>query len=185
MSKTKKKNLMIPIFMLVLASCGIRMDKQLDIACTNRAENIAVTHLTKAIFEEQGYEVRLHNADIASLFGSLSCRKVDVLMSTRLADAEADYMKQYANEIEMIGTAELPIIVWKGFEQKHLFATALLANITLTDNDITSLTAAMDEAATTGDEVARKWVTEHRMLIENWIPYKTIFPVYPPYPYWK
>lgn len=186
MSKTKSMSLLILASILILASCGVRMGKQLDIACTSGVENTAVTHLTKVIFEEQGYEVRLHNADIASVLDSLSCRKVDVFMSsTWFADAEADYIKQYENKIEMIGTEDLPIMVWKGFGQKYLFATTLLANITLTDNEIGSLVATMEEAVATEEEVAREWVTKHRKLVDSWIPYETIIPVYPPYPGWK
>ena len=91
--------------LLIFTACGgEKTKKQLSIAYANWAEGIAVTHLTKAIFEEQGYEVKLQNADIAPIFASLSRGKVDIFMDIWMPVTHADYLNQYSENLDSIGT---------------------------------------------------------------------------------
>ena len=92
------------IILVAFFSCNlVKPKKQITIAYANWAEDIAVTHLAKAILEEQGYEVTLQNADIAPIFASISNQKADVFMDTWLPVTHADYMEQYGNKLEEIG----------------------------------------------------------------------------------
>ena len=92
------------IILVAFFSCNlVKPKKQITIAYANWAEGIAVTHLAKAILEEQGYEVTLQNADIAPIFASISNQKADVFMDTWLPVTHADYMEQYGNKLEEIG----------------------------------------------------------------------------------
>lgn len=69
------------------------------------------------------------------------------------------------------GSAEkIHIITWKGFPEKDPFATQLFRNIRLTDEQISSLMLAMEETEKTEKEAARKWIDEHRELVDSWIP---------------
>lgn len=285
---------MLLVALVVLASCGEKESKQLNIAYANWSEGIAVTYLTKAVFEEEGYKVKLQNADIAPIFASLSRQKADVFMDTWLPVTHADYMDQYGDKIEIIGTIntnariglvvpgyvdidsieemndnkekflkqivgidagagimnatektivdyklnyrlltssgpgmtaylkkaidkkewivvtgwtphwmfdrfdlkfledpkevygqaeKIHTVVWKGFSKKDPFAAALLANITLTDKQISSLMAIMENKNMTEDEAARLWILENRELVESWIPTnEVVVPYYPVIP---
>ena len=42
--------------------------------------------------------------------------------------------------------------------------------IRLTDEEISSLMTAMEETEKTEKEAARQWVSEHRELVDSWIP---------------
>lgn len=87
-----------------LASCGgSKNEKEIRIAYANWSEGIAITHLAKVIFEEQGYKVQLLNADLAPIFASLSRQKADIFMDGWLPVTMADYMQQYGDKLETIG----------------------------------------------------------------------------------
>lgn len=270
------------IILIAHVSCSLeKSKKQITIAYANWAEGIAVTYLAKAIFEEQGYEVKLQNADIAPIFASISNRKVDVFMDTWLPITHSDYMKQYGDKLEIIGdiydnaciglvvpayveinsikelnknekkfsseivgidagagimqatekaieeyglkyklltssgpgmTASLKkaidrnewivvtgwtphwmfdrfklkmledpmnvygeaeavkTIAWKGFSEKDPFAAALLANLHLTNEQISSLMSAIENTVNTESEAARLWMHAHWDVVDNWIP---------------
>ena len=69
------------------------------------------------------------------------------------------------------GSAEnIHIITWKGFPEKDPFATQFFKNIRLTDEQINSLMMAMEDTEKTEKEAARKWIDEHRELVDSWIP---------------
>ena len=264
------------------SSCGGGdSDKKISIAYANWAEGIAMTHLAKAILQEQGYDVKLLNADLAPIFTSLARKKADVFMDVWLPVTMSDYIEQYGDKLEIIGdiydeariglvvpeyvtinsidelnsqkqrfgskivgidagagimratedviedynldyklmtssgpamTASLKkaidrnewivvtgwtphwmfdrfklkilqdskniygsaekihIITWKGFPEKDPFATQLFRNIRLTDEQISSLMLAVEETEKTEKESARKWIDEHRELVDSWIP---------------
>ena len=55
--------------LLTFVSCGDNgKSKKISIAYANWSEGIAMTNLAKAIFEDQGYDVKLLNADLAPIF---------------------------------------------------------------------------------------------------------------------
>lgn len=62
-----------------------------------------MSHLAKVILEEQGYDVRMLNADLAPIFASLSRKKADVFMDVWLPVTMHDYMEQYGDKLEVIG----------------------------------------------------------------------------------
>lgn len=280
---TKIKIIVAILFAIFLfSSCGGGdSDKKISIAYANWAEGIAMTHLAKAILQEQGYDVKLLNADLAPIFTSLARKKADVFMDVWLPVTMSDYIEQYGDKLEIIGdiydeariglvvpeyvtinsidelnsqkqyfgskivgidagagimratedviedynldyklmtssgpamTASLKkaidrnewivvtgwtphwmfdrfklkilqdpkniygsaekihIITWKDFPEKDPFATQLFRNIRLTDEQISSLMLAMEETEKTEKEAARKWIDEHRELVDSWIP---------------
>ena len=86
------------------SSCGGGdSDKKISIAYANWAEGIAMTHLAKAILQEQGYDVKLLNADLAPIFTSLARKKADVFMDVWLPVTMSDYIEQYGDKLEIIG----------------------------------------------------------------------------------
>lgn len=59
--------------LLTFVSCGDNgKSKKISIAYANWSEGIAMTNLAKAIFEDQGYDVKLLNADLDHLYLPLS-----------------------------------------------------------------------------------------------------------------
>ena len=82
--------------LLTFVSCGDNgKSKKISIAYANWSEGIAMTNLAKAIFEDQGYDVKLLNADLAPIFTSISRKKADVFMDVWMPVTMEDYMKQY------------------------------------------------------------------------------------------
>lgn len=89
---------------VMLAACGGSDNKKkISIAYANWSEGIAMTNLAKVIFEDQGYEVKLLNADLAPIFASLSRKKADVFMDVWMPVTMADYMQEYGDKLEVIG----------------------------------------------------------------------------------
>ena len=265
----------------VFASCGSGSSKKISIAYTNWAEGVAVSNLARVILEEQGYDVQMLNADVAPIFTSISRKKADVFMDAWLPVTMSDYMVQYGDKLEIIGTvydsARIGLVVpdyvtinsieelnankdrfsdeivgidagagimettdraikdyglnyklmtssgaamtaslkkaidknewivvtgwtphwmfdryklkvlddpkkiygaaekiytvsWKGYKEKDPFAAELLGNIKLTDAEISSLMTAMEDAEKTEKLAAKKWMEEHRELVNSWIP---------------
>ena len=69
------------------------------------------------------------------------------------------------------GAAEkIYTVAWRGFSEKNPFVFRLFKNIRLTDEEISSLMTAMEETEKTEKEAARQWVSEHRELVDSWIP---------------
>lgn len=74
---------------------------------------------------------------------------------------------------EIYGDAEtIHTVAWKGFSKKDPFATSLLNNIHLTDQEISSLMRTIEETNETEEEAVKQWIKAHRMLVEKWIPQK-------------
>lgn len=69
------------------------------------------------------------------------------------------------------GEAEyIKTIAWKGFSKKDPFAAALLANLHLTNEQISSLMSAIDNTINTESEAARLWMHAHWDIVDSWIP---------------
>lgn len=91
-------------FLLLLASCsGKKDDKTISIGYINWDDGIALTYLTEVILEQQGYHVVLKNADPAPIYATMARGKVDLLMDAWLPATQADYMKQYGKNLEILG----------------------------------------------------------------------------------
>ena len=88
---------------LLLAACGRLTQNKIRIAYSNWAEGIAITHLTKEILTEQGFQVEILNADIAPVFTALARGKADVFMDSWLPVTHADYFEKYGDRLEMLG----------------------------------------------------------------------------------
>lgn len=286
MKNLKFLGILCSSILITLTACnGNRNDKQITFAYANWSEGIAITYLAKVIFEDQGYEVKLQNADIAPIFASLSRKKADIFMDTWLPVTHADYMKQYGDKLEEVsniydraqiglvvpayvninsiqdlnknkkkfagkiigidagagimqatekaiqnygleyelftssgpgmtaslkkaitrkewivvtgwtphwmfdrfelkfledplnlyGEAEIiKIIAWNGFSKKDPFAAALLANIQLTNEQISSLMSVLEETNTTEYDAVRLWINKHSDIVDSWIPQKII-----------
>lgn len=267
---------------LLAVACGPKTDeKKIDIAYVNWSEGIAMTNLAKVIFEEQGYRVNLLNADLAPVFASLSQKKADVFLDAWLPVTMADYITQYGDKLETLGTVydnariglvvpeyvtinsieelnqvrarfkgeivgidagagimkasdkaipdygldyklltssgpamtaslkkaidkkewvvvtgwtphwmfdrfdlkiladpkgiyggaeKIQVLAWKGFSEKDPFAARLLSNMHLTDAQISSLMAALEEPGINETDVARKWLETNRDVVSNWLP---------------
>ena len=83
--KKFKSLALVLVSLISLASCSSsNNEKKISLTYVNWAEGIAMTHLAKAIFEEQGYKVEMLNADVAPIFASLSRKKADVFLDTWL-----------------------------------------------------------------------------------------------------
>lgn len=267
---------------LLTVACGPKTDeKKIDIAYVNWSEGIAMTNLAKVIFEEQGYRVNLLNADRAPVFASLSQKKADVFLDAWLPVTMADYITQYGDKLETLGTVydnariglvvpeyvtinsieelnqvrarfkgeivgidagagimkatdkaipdygldyklltsggpamtaslkkaidkkewvvvtgwtphwmfdrfdlkiladpkgiyggaeKIQVLAWKGFSEKDPFAARLLSNMHLTDAQISSLMAALEEPGINETDAARKWLETNRDVVSNWLP---------------
>ena len=107
---------MLLVTLQFIFSCVDSKDrKKISIAYANWAEGIAMTNLAKVILEDQGYRVTLKNADIAPIFTSVASGKADVFMDAWLPVTHADYMEQYGDRLETLGTvyehAKLGLVV--------------------------------------------------------------------------
>lgn len=91
------------IAVVILAIVLDRITQGMADAYANWSEGIAMTNLAKAIFEDQGYDVKLLNADLAPIFTSISRKKADVFMDVWMPVTMEDYMKQYGDKLEVIG----------------------------------------------------------------------------------
>ena len=78
-------------------------DKTISIGYINWDDGIALTYLTEVILEQQGYHVILKNADPAPIYATMARGKVDLLMDAWLPATQADYMKQYGKNLEILG----------------------------------------------------------------------------------
>ena len=82
---------------------GKKDDKTISIGYINWDDGIALTYLTEVILEQQGYHVVLKNADPAPIYATMARGKVDLLMDAWLPATQADYMKQYGKNLEILG----------------------------------------------------------------------------------
>ncbi|QBI56444.1 glycine betaine ABC transporter substrate-binding protein [Streptomonospora litoralis] len=66
-------------------------------------EDIAVTHLWKAVLEEKGYTVKLQNVDVAPVFEGTANGDIDMFMDTWLPNTHGEYWEQYGDKLEDLG----------------------------------------------------------------------------------
>ena len=88
---------------ILLVACGGSEKKKISIAYVNWAEGIAMTHLAKAILEDQGYKVTLKNADVAPVFAALAKKDADIFLDTWLPVTHADYIEKYGEKLDFLG----------------------------------------------------------------------------------
>ena len=67
---------------IIMISCGdgARKDNVINLTYVNWAEGIAMTNVAKVVLEENGYQVKMQNADSAPVFASLSRGTADVFL---------------------------------------------------------------------------------------------------------
>lgn len=102
-------------------------------------EGIAVSHLFKVMLEEEGYTVETTEAEAGVVYTGLTGGDFDVNFDMWLPNTHADYLKQYGDEMEMLG-------VW--------YDDAKLTIAVNEDSPITSL----DELAAQADTVDNRIV---------------------------
>ncbi|MGI5921223.1 MAG: glycine betaine ABC transporter substrate-binding protein [Syntrophomonadaceae bacterium] len=104
--------MIMSVFMLSFAagcsSPGQQTDQNSDkgtinIGYVNWAENIAVSNLWKVILEDQGYNVKLTQLDVAPLFVGLSKGDIDIFMDAWLPITHAAYWSEYQNDLDDYG----------------------------------------------------------------------------------
>lgn len=78
-------------------------DKSITIGLFNWDEDIAVSHLWKAILEDEGYEVSLEEADPGPVFQGLADGDYDAVLDVWLPLTHASYLEQYGDDIVELG----------------------------------------------------------------------------------
>lgn len=96
------------IFMLlavfIFTACGgEKKENVIRLTYVNWAEGIAMTNVAKAVLEENGYEVKMQNADTAPVFASLSKGTADAFLDVWMPVTHHDYMSQYGDALEVLG----------------------------------------------------------------------------------
>lgn len=66
-------------------------------------EDIAVSHLWKAVLEEKGYEVELKELDVAPVFIGVAKNDLDLFFDTWLPVTHEDYWKKYEDQVVDLG----------------------------------------------------------------------------------
>lgn len=87
-----------------------------DIGYVNWAECVAVSNLWKVILEEEGYNVKLTQLDVAPLFVGLNKGDIDVFMDSWLPITHETYWEKYKENLEDYGiwyeeSAKIGIVV--------------------------------------------------------------------------
>lgn len=90
---------------IIMISCGdgARKDNVINLTYVNWAEGIAMTNVAKVVLEENGYQVKMQNADSAPVFASLSRGTADVFLDVWMPVTHEDYMNQYGDKLEILG----------------------------------------------------------------------------------
>ena len=95
-------------------------------------EGIAVSHLWKAILEDEGYDVETQTADIGIVFTGLAGGDFDVLFDTWLPITHASYLEEYGDDVTDLGTwyddAKLTIAVNEDSPAQSLEDLAAMAD---------------------------------------------------------
>ncbi|MDA2809062.1 glycine betaine ABC transporter substrate-binding protein [Nocardiopsis sp. RSe5-2] len=66
-------------------------------------EDIAVTHLWKAVLEEKGYDVEIEEVDVAPTFQGLAEGDIDLYMDVWLPVTHESYWEEYGDSLEDLG----------------------------------------------------------------------------------
>ncbi len=75
----------------------------INIGYVNWAECVAVSNLWQVILEEQGYEVKLTQLDVAPVFVGLSKGDIDIFMDAWLPITHEAYWKEYKDNLDDYG----------------------------------------------------------------------------------
>jgi glycine betaine/proline transport system substrate-binding protein len=89
-----------------MAGCSSEKEnsKTIRIAYPNWAEGIAMTQLVDHVLEDMGYDVELTMADPGLVYASMAEGSEDFLLDAWLPVTHESYMKQYGDNLEVIGT---------------------------------------------------------------------------------
>ncbi|MGI6727937.1 MAG: glycine betaine ABC transporter substrate-binding protein [Anaerovoracaceae bacterium] len=79
-------------------------NETIDIGYVNWAECIAVSNLWKVILEDQGYDVKLTQLDVAPLFVGLSKGDIDIFMDSWLPITHESYLQEYKDKLDDYGS---------------------------------------------------------------------------------
>lgn len=91
---------------LLLCACGgIDNPKKVTIAGVNWAEGVAITQLSKALLEKEGYTVELKNADVAPVFAAVSSGDADVFLDAWMPVTHKEYLDRFGANLEILGTS--------------------------------------------------------------------------------
>ncbi|WP_435736686.1 glycine betaine ABC transporter substrate-binding protein [Cellulosimicrobium sp. PMB13] len=95
-------------------------------------EGIAVSHLWKAILEDEGYDVETQTADIGIVFTGLAGGDFDLLFDTWLPITHASYLEEYGEDVTDLGVwyddAKLTIAVNEDSPAQSLEDLATMAD---------------------------------------------------------
>ena len=99
------------------AGCTPKKDS-ITLVYVNWAEGVAMTNLACVILEEEfDVNVEMQMADVGPVFGALSTGDADVFMDTWLPVTHKNYLDQFGDDIEQLGTtyntAKIGIVVPK------------------------------------------------------------------------
>lgn len=90
---------------LVTACAADDEANQARLVYVNWEEGIAWTHLAQAILEdEMGYDVTITAADVGPAFSSVASGDYDAFMEAWLPGLHSNYIDQYGDDLETIGT---------------------------------------------------------------------------------
>jgi len=97
--------LFIAITVFTIYSCGnTTSSKKVTIAYVNWAEGVAMTQLSKALLEKEGYTVELKNADVAPVFAAVAGGDADIFLDTWMPVTHKEYMDKFGGRLEVLGT---------------------------------------------------------------------------------
>lgn len=118
-------------------------------------EGVAVSHLWKAVLEDNGYEVSLEYADPAPVYLGLTTDDYDLTLDTWLPITHSDYLETYGDNLVDLGAwnndAVLTIAVNEDAPIDSL--EELAANADLFKNEIVGIEAGAGLTRITTDEV--------------------------------
>lgn len=92
---------------ILLGSCQEDRNQQLiTMGFVSWEENAAIANLTKSLLEQEGYQVKFRHADIDPIFKQLfPKKKIDVFMDVWMPVTHQKYMKDYGQNLEILGTS--------------------------------------------------------------------------------
>lgn len=121
----------------------------------NWDEDIAVTHLWKAVLEDQGYDVEIEAADPGPVFKGLADGAYDTVLDVWLPLTHASYLEKYGDDIVELGAwndeAKLTIAVNADAPVDSL--DELAKNADLFDNKLVGIEAGAGLTETTENAV--------------------------------
>lgn len=105
----KFKTLFFAVLILVISACNSKKKsddaKEITIAYVDGwAEGVAMTYVTKNIFQDLGYTVELKTAAVDLVFVSLANGDVDVFMDAWLPVTHKEKVAKFEGKIESLGT---------------------------------------------------------------------------------